>query len=326
MLKIKRIGILTSGGDSPGMNAAIRAVVRTGINNDLEVYGIMSGYQGLIKNEIARMETSSVANIIQRGGTILKSARSEDFKTKEGREKALNNLKKHKIDALVVIGGDGTFTGADIFSREHDIPMIGLPGTIDNDLYGTDFTIGYDTALNNVVMATDKIRDTAIAHNRLFLIEVMGRDAGFIALRSGIAAGAEDILIPETKTYISELISKLKQSRRKNKMSGIIIVSEGDDAGGAYDIADKIKESYPEYEIRVTILGHIQRGGPPSCADRVLASRLGYEAVRALLKGRSGVMVGEIDNKIVYTPFENAVKQHHKINKPLLEMARVLSI
>ncbi len=326
MLKIKKIGILTSGGDSPGMNAAIRAITRTGIHNDLEVFGIMSGYKGLISGDIIKLETFSVGNIIQRGGTFLKSARSEEFKTRKGREKAYQNIKKFKLDAIIVIGGDGTFTGASIFSREFDLSIIGLPGTIDNDLYGTDYTIGYDTAINNVVQAVDKIRDTASAHDRLFLVEVMGRDAGFIALRSGIASGAEDILIPETKTYIKDLIHKLHYNRRANKHSGIVMVAEGDDEGGAYDIAKKVKEECPNYEIRVTILGHTQRGGPPTCMDRVLASKLGYEAVRALLKGKYGVMVGEIENKIVFTPFEKAIKQHQKINKPLLEMARVLSI
>ncbi len=317
---------MTSGGDSPGMNAAIRAIVRTAVHNDLKVTGILSGYQGMIHNKFIDMDTSSVSNIIQRGGTILKSARSEDFKTEEGMQKAYNNIKKHKLDAVIVIGGDGTFTGANRFSKKFDIPMIGLPGTIDNDLFGTDYTIGYDTALNNVVMAVDKIRDTALAHERLFIVEVMGRDAGFIALRSGIAVGAEDILVPETTTHMSQLISNLEKYRRKNKTSGIIIVAEGDDAGGAYEIAEKISEKFQEYEMRVSVLGHIQRGGPPSCMDRVLASTLGYEAVKALLKGKNGVMVGQINRKTVYTPFEQAIKHHQDINKSLLEMARVLSI
>lgn len=326
MLKIRKIGVMTSGGDSPGMNAAIRAIVRTSIHNDVKVSGIYNGYHGMIHNKFIEMDSSSVSNIIHRGGTILRSARSAEFKTKEGRAKAYKNLLKHKIDALVVIGGDGTFTGAKVFGEEYDIPMLGLPGTIDNDLYGTDYTIGFDTALNNVVMAVDKIRDTAMAHERLFIVEVMGRDAGFIALSSGIAVGAEDILIPETKTYINQLIYNLQNYRRRNKTSGIIIVSEGDDEGGAYDIARKIKEKFNEYEIRVTILGHIQRGGPPSCYDRVLASTLGYEAVKALLKGKRGVMAGKIDKRVVFTPFEKAIKEHQDINKPMLEIARVLSI
>ncbi len=326
MLKIKKIGLLTSGGDAPGMNAAVRAIVRTAINNEVEVYGVMNGYQGLINGDLKKLDSASVSNIIQRGGTILKTARSKDFMTYEGREKAHKALKKNKIDALVVIGGDGTFTGAKIFEEEFAFPMIGLPGTIDNDLYGTDFTIGFDTAINNVVQAVDKIRDTAASHDRLFLIEVMGRDAGFIALRSGIAAGAEDILVPETKTYINSLIDKLNHDWRQNKKSGIIIVSEGDDFGGAYDVADEIKKRFDHFDIRVTILGHVQRGGPPTCGDRVLASTLGYESVMALLKGKSGVMVGQIDNKIAFTAFEKAIKQHHRMNKHLLEIARVLSL
>ncbi|MCF8228410.1 MAG: 6-phosphofructokinase [Bacteroidales bacterium] len=326
MLKIKKIGVLTSGGDAPGMNAAVRAIVRTAIKNELEIFGIINGYQGLITGDFKKMDRTSVANILQRGGTMLKTARSEEFRTHAGRKKAHAELKRHKIDALVVIGGDGTFTGAKIFEEEFSFPMIGLPGTIDNDLFGTDFTIGFDTAINNVVQAVDKIRDTAAAHDRLFLVEVMGRDAGFIALRSGIAGGAEDILVPETKTYINSLIDKLKNDRRKNKKSGIVIVSEGDDFGGAYDVAEEIKKRFDHFDIRVTILGHIQRGGPPTCGDRVLASTLGYESVMALLKGKSGVMVGQVDNKIAFTPFEKAIKQHQKMNKHLLEIARVLSL
>ena len=326
MIKIKKIGILTSGGDAPGMNAAIRAVVRTGINNDIEIIGIISGYKGLIEGDFRNMDTTSVSNIIQRGGTILKTARSEKFKTKEGMETAFQNLKKQGIDALIVIGGDGTFTGAYEFDNIYDFPIIGLPGTIDNDLYGTDFTIGYDTAINTVVEAADKIRDTAYSHDRLFIIEVMGRDAGFIALRAGIAAGAEDILIPETITYIDDLLHKLEHDWRKNKTSGIIIVAEGDDSGGAFEVIKKINEKFDYFKTRVTILGHIQRGGSPSCMDRVLASTLGYEAVIALLKGKRGVMVGKVHKDIVFTPFEKAIKHNREINKSLLEMARVLSL
>ncbi len=326
MIKIKKIGVLTSGGDAPGMNAAIRAVVRTGINNDIEVTGIISGYKGLIDGDFRQMDTTSVSNIIQRGGTILKTARSKKFKTKEGMEIAFQNLKKQSIDALIVIGGDGTFTGAYEFDNFYDFPIIGLPGTIDNDLYGTDFTIGYDTAINTVVDAADKIRDTAYSHDRLFIIEVMGRDAGFIALRAGIAAGAEDILIPETKTHIEDLLHKLEYDWRKNKTSGIIIVSEGDDSGGAFEVVKKINEKFDYFKTRVTILGHIQRGGSPSCMDRVLASTLGYEAVKALLKGKRGVMAGKIHKDIVFTPFEKAIKHNQEINKSLLEMARVLSL
>jgi 6-phosphofructokinase 1 len=326
MKKIKRIGVLTSGGDSPGMNAAVRAVVRTAIYNNLTPYGIYRGYEGLIDGEISEMQSRSVAKIIQRGGTILQSARSMRFKTEEGIRQAFENLKKHQIDGLVAIGGDGTFRGALELSKRFDVKVIGLPGTIDNDLYGTDFTIGYDTALNTVVEAVDKIRDTAGSHNRLFFIEVMGRDAGFIALRSGIATGAEDILIPETETHIEELIEKLEHNRRESKTSGIIIVAEGDDAGGAYDVAKKVTEKFNGYQARVTILGHIQRGGSPSCMDRVLASELGYAAVNALLDGKTGVMAGKTNGKISYTPLEKATKHHNKINSQLLETARILSI
>jgi len=325
MKEIKKIGVLTSGGDSPGMNACIRAVVRTGIYNGLEVYGIMRGYNGLINDEFLPLENHSVSNIIQRGGTILKTARSMEFMEYEGRKKAYGNLKKHGLDGLVVIGGNGTFTGADLFIHEFDFPIMGTPGTIDNDLYGTDMTIGYDTALNTVMEAVDKIRDTADSHNRLFFIEVMGRDAGFIALRSGIAGGAEDILIPETVTCIDDLIEMLETGFRKNKQSGIIIVAEGDDLGGAFEVAKKVKERLPHYDTRVTILGHIQRGGSPSSYDRILASTVGYMAVNALLAGRRGEMVGMVNKEVVYTPFEKAIKHHKEINNEMLKMARVLS-
>lgn len=325
MYNLKKIGVLTSGGDSPGMNACIRAVVRTGIYNGLEVYGIRNGYDGMINGDFVEMESHSVSNIIQQGGTILKSARSKEFRTAEGRKKAYENLKKNNLDGLVAIGGNGTFTGADIFIKKFDFPIMGTPGTIDNDLFGTDMTIGYDTALNTVMEAVDKIRDTADSHSRLFFIEVMGRDAGFIALRSGIAGGAEDILVPETITYIDELIETLETGFRKNKRSGVIIVAEGDDAGGAFEVAQKVKEKYSHYDTRVTILGHIQRGGSPSSFDRILASTLGYEAVNALLAGRRGEMVGIINRQVVFTPFEKSVKHHKNINKDLLEMARILS-
>ena len=326
MSNIKRIGVFTSGGDSPGMNAAIRAVVRTGIYHGLEVYGILKGYHGLIHNMMQPMERRSVSNIIQRGGTVLKTARSKEFMTREGREKAYESLRLNNIDALVAIGGDGTFAGAREFDEEFDFPIVGLPGTIDNDLFGTDYTIGYDTAVNTVVEAVDKIRDTASSHDRLFIIEVMGRDAGFIALRSGIATGAESILIPETITYIDDLINKLKNDWSQNKTSGIIIVSEGDDFGGAIDVAKKINEVLPQFETRVSILGHIQRGGSPSAYDRVLASGLGYQAVKALLDGKRGVMVGSINRKIVFTPFEQSIKHHQTINLELEEIAKVLAI
>ncbi len=325
MNKIKKIGVLTSGGDSPGMNAAIRAVTRTGIYYGLEVYGILDGYNGLINDEFIKLERHSVSNIIQRGGTILRTARSMEFMEKSGREKAYKHLKSRGLDAMVVIGGNGTFTGANIFINEFDFPIMGAPGTIDNDLYGTDLTIGYDTAVNTVMQAVDKIRDTAASHNRLFFIEVMGRDAGFIALRSGIATGAEDILIPETVTYIDELVEILEKGFRDNKKSGIIIVAEGDDAGGAFDIARKVKEKCGQYDTRVSILGHLQRGGSPTANDRIVASTLGYAAVKALLDGRRGEMVGIINREIAYTSFEKAIKHNKGIKWELLDIARVLS-
>ncbi|MBN2175596.1 MAG: 6-phosphofructokinase [Bacteroidales bacterium] len=322
---MKRIGVLTSGGDAPGMNACIRAVVRTGIHYGCDVIGVKRGYKGLIEDEFLPFESHSVSNILQRGGTILKTARCKEFFEKAGRKKAYDNLMNHQMDGLVVIGGNGTFTGAEIFSKEFDFPIMGTPGTIDNDLFGTDMTIGYDTALNTVVDAVDKIRDTAESHNRLFFIEVMGRDAGFIALRSGIAGGAEDILVPETVTSIDELIEILEKGFRQNKTSAVIIVAEGDDAGGAFEVAKKVKEKYHHYETRVTVLGHIQRGGKPSSYDRILASTLGYEAVKALIAGRKGEMVGIINKKVVYTPFEKAIKHNKEINRELLEMARILA-
>ncbi|MDT8308984.1 MAG: 6-phosphofructokinase [Bacteroidales bacterium] len=326
MKTIKRIATLTSGGDAPGMNAAVRAVVRTALYHNLVPFGIYRGYEGLIDGDIRGLDNHSVARIIQRGGTFLQSARSERFRTDEGLMEACGNLKKHDIDALIVIGGDGTFRGAQALSEKCDVRMIGIPGTIDNDLYGTDFTIGYDTAINTVVEAVDKIRDTAGSHNRLFFIEVMGRDAGFIALRSGIATGAEAILIPETETHIDELIEKLQYNRRKSKTSGIIIVAEGDDAGGAYQIAQKVSEKFDGYSTRVTVLGHVQRGGAPSCMDRVLASELGFASITALLDHKHNVMIGKNNKKIVFTPFEKATKHHNKINHQLLNMARVLSM
>jgi 6-phosphofructokinase 1 len=325
MKDLKCIGVLTSGGDAPGMNAAVRAVVRTAVYNKMQVFGIYRGYEGLIDGEIEEMHNHSVANIIQRGGTILKTARSERFMTDEGMQKAYENIKKLGIEALVIIGGDGSFRGGLEFSQKYKIAIIGVPGTIDNDLYGTDFTIGYDTAINTVVQAVDKLRDTAASHNRLFFVEVMGRDAGFIALSSGIACGAEDILIPETVTRIEDLIARLERGRRANKTSCIIIVAEGDDFGGAFDVAKKVKEHLPYYDTRVTVIGHLQRGGSPSCMDRVLASRLGYQAVLGLLSGQTGVMVGQVDNKCVYVPFEKATKQHADIDEELLQMAYILS-
>jgi len=325
MSEIKNIGVLTSGGDSPGMNACIRAVVRQGLHHNVQVSGIYRGYDGLIEGELKIFGSHDVSNIIQRGGTILKSARSAEFYSEEGRKLAYQNLKKENIDALVVIGGDGTFTGAEIFGNSFNVPVIGIPGTIDNDLYGTDFTIGYDTALNTVIDAVDKIRDTANSHDRLFIVEVMGKDAGFIALRSGIAVGAEAILIPETKTYINELIETLESGWRNNKKSSIILVAEGDDAGGALEVQKKIQEKFNHYDTRVSILGHLQRGGSPSAADRLLASRLGAEAITALLQGRKGEMVGIVKNEVCFTPFANAIKHHKEIRKDLLDLATILS-
>lgn len=326
MSKLKKIGVLTSGGDAPGMNAAIRAVVRTAIFNNLEVMGIYKGYEGLINGEFKQLKSYNVSNIIQRGGTILRSARSMEFKTLEGRKTAYNQLQKSGIDALVVIGGDGTFTGARIFSQEYDIPVVGIPGTIDNDLYGTDYTIGYDTALNTVVDAVDKIRDTASAHNRLFFIEVMGRDAGFIALRSGIATGAEAILIPEKETHLRELSEYLEKGYKKHKSSGIVIVAEGDKSGGAYEIAKKIEEEHPDFDIRVSILGHIQRGGSPSAFDRVTASRLGVAAVEALLDDQKSIMVGVMNKEIAHVPFNKTIKHSKNVKMSLLEITDILAI
>lgn len=325
MSNIKKIGVFTSGGDSPGMNAAIRAVVRTALYHNLEVAGVMRGYEGMISGDFIPMDRKSVGNIIQRGGTILKTARSDEFRTKEGRQNAYNQLKANGIDALVAIGGDGTFTGANVFIHEFDIPIIGLPGTIDNDLIGTDFTIGYDTAINTVVDAVDKIRDTAESHDRVFIVEVMGRDSGLIALRSGIGAGAEAILIPETKTDVRALLERL-ETGRKDKSSKIIIVAEGDDAGGAFEVATAVKNKFPNYDTRVSILGHIQRGGKPSCMDRVLASRLGVAAVESLLEGRQGEMIGIIHGDIHHTSFDNAIKHIEEVNPNFLKIVEILSL
>lgn len=324
MSTIKNIAILTSGGDAPGMNAAIRAVVRSGIYNDLNVFGVSRGYDGLVKGDITAMDTKSVANIIQRGGTILKTARSEQFKTTQGRQTAYENLRQHKIDAMVVIGGDGTFTGASKFAEEFDFPIIGLPGTIDNDLLGTDFTIGYDTAINTVTQAVDKIRDTAESHDRVFVIEVMGRDCGLIAMRTGISTGAEVVVVPEVKVDYKDVMSRMDKTR-KNKSSRIIIVAEGDKDGGMV-VADKIREYFPHYDVRVSILGHMQRGGSPSCMDRVLASRLGVAAVEGLLAGRKGVMAGLIHSEVEYTPFANAIKHIGKPSDNLMRIVNILSL
>lgn len=327
MTKIKNIGVLTSGGDAPGMNAAIRAVVRAGIYYDLNVTGILRGYEGLIHGDFIDMDRKSVANIIQRGGTILKTARSDEFRTAEGRKKAFEQLKKHHLDALVVIGGDGTFTGANLFTNEYDFPVVGLPGTIDNDLVGTDFTIGYDTAINTVVHAVDKIRDTAESHDRLFIVEVMGRDSGLIALRSGIGVGAEAILIPEANMGVEGLVTRLA-SGRKDKSSKIVIVAEGDEVGGAFNVGEVLKERFPAYDIRVSVLGHIQRGGKPSCMDRVLASRFGVAAVEGLINGRSGEMVGQVNREILFTPFDHAIKHidAEEVSPAWLKLVEILSL
>lgn len=323
--KIRKIGVLTSGGDSPGMNAAIRAVVRTGIYYGLEVYGVMRGFSGMVEDDIIRMEGRSVANIIQRGGTILKTARCAEFLEYEGRKKAYENLSKRGINGLVIIGGDGSFRGAQIFSSEFDIPCIGLPGTIDKDIAGTDFTIGFDTAVNTAVEAIDKVRDTADAHDRLFIIEVMGRDAGYIALHSGIATGAENILIPERKTNINDIITSLEEKEKRKKLVNLIIVAEGDEFGGANELSNYIKQKLPKLEVRVCILGHIQRGGSPTCMDRLIASRMGYHSVECLIEGRHNVFVGIVNNKMHYTALDEAVKKKQRINEEWMKIVKILA-
>lgn len=323
---VKKIAVLTSGGDSPGMNAALRAVVRTANYYNIECYGVREGYNGLIHDDFLKMGPRSVKNIINQGGTILKSARSVEFRTKEGRQKAYDNCLKHGIDALVCIGGDGTFTGAKIFNEEFGIRVIGVPGTIDNDIFGTDNTIGYDTALNTAMDAIDKIRDTATSHNRVFFVEVMGRDAGFIALNSGLATGALDILIPEKKDSMDELFANFRNAEKTGKASSIVVVAEGEKLANIYELAEQTQKEFPDYDIRVAILGHIQRGGSPSCADRVLASRLGYGAVVGLMEGQTNVMAGMRSNDIVYTEIEEAIKKHNEINRDLLLISEILAI
>jgi 6-phosphofructokinase 1 len=323
--KVTKIAVLTSGGDAPGMNAAIRAVVRTGNYYGMEVYGSMRGYQGLIDDDIYQMENRSVANIIQRGGTILKTARCKEFYEPEGRKKAYATLKKRGINGLVIIGGDGSFRGAGKFSQEFDIPCIGLAGTIDKDIAGTDFTIGFDTAVNTAVEAIDKIRDTADAHDRLFIIEVMGRDAGYIALHSGIATGAEHILIPERKTDIDHVIDSLLEKEKRKKLVNMIVVAEGDGFGGAEEVARHVKQKLPNADTRVCILGHIQRGGSPSCLDRLIASRMGYHAVECLMEGRYNVFVGIQNNKMHYIPLQNAVKAKGKISDEWMKIVKILA-
>ncbi|MEX2602527.1 MAG: 6-phosphofructokinase [Balneolaceae bacterium] len=321
---MKTIGVLTSGGDSPGMNAAVRAVARTAFSLDLTVKGISRGYNGLMSGEIVVLERTSVSQIIQRGGTILKTARSEEFRTVEGRKKAAKILKKHGIDALVVIGGDGSFTGAYHLSKEHDINVVGIPATIDNDLIGTDETIGYDTALNTAMEALDKIRDTADAHDRLFLVEVMGRDAGFIALETGIASGAELILLPESITKVAEVRTSLKNVLKEQRRSSLVVIAEGDETGGALTLADQIKDDFKQYELRVCILGHTQRGGNPTARDRVLASRLGSAAVKVLTEGHDRVMVGIVNNAIKLTPLKMAWSKKKDISLEMLDLYKLL--
>lgn len=327
MMKVKKIAVLTSGGDSPGMNTALRAVVRTCAYKNIDCVGISRGYQGLINDDIKTLKTRSVRGIINRGGTMLYSARSEEFRRKEGREKAFSNIKKHGIDGLVVIGGDGSFTGGLIFQKEFGIPVIGIPGTIDNDLYGTSHTLGYDTALNTVMDAIDKIRDTAISHDRLFFVEVMGRDAGHIALNSGIAIGAQEILIPEQNMGIEGLINSLKDSKKNGKTSSIVVVAEGDKTGkNVFDLARQVEEEFPKYEIRVSVLGHMQRGGSPSCFDRVLGTKMGVRAVESLIDGDSGKMIGINNGKIVSTSLKKAIKGETKIDPELIRVSRIMNI
>jgi len=325
--KIKRIGVFTSGGDAPGMNACIRSVVRTALFNNIQVSGILQGYQGMIDNQFIEMNSRSVSNIIQLGGTILKTARCSEFRTVEGRKKAYDNLKAAGIDALVGIGGDGTFTGIEVFSREYDIPVVGIPGTIDNDLYGSDFTLGFDTACNTVIEAIDKIRDTAASHDRLFFVEVMGRDSGCIALNTGIAGGAEAILLPEKETAIDDLIESLQGAVAGKKTSTIVIIAEGEQNGGAYNIAKHVKAKFDFYDTKVTILGHLQRGGAPSSFDRVLASRLGFSAVNLLLAGKTRRVVGLKGNDIQDVPIEESInKKAYKLAADMIELAHVLAI
>lgn len=326
MGSIKCVGILTSGGDAPGMNAAIRAVTRSAIFNGLKVKGIYRGYKGLITGEIQEFQTQNVSNIIQQGGTILKTARCKEFKTPEGRAIAYETMKREGIDALVVIGGDGSLTGARLLAQEYDVPCIGLPGTIDNDLYGTDTTIGYDTALNTILDAVDKIRDTATSHERLFFVEVMGRDAGFLALNGAIAAGAEAAIIPEFNTEVDQLEEFIKNGFRKSKSSSIVLVAESEITGGAMHYAERVKNEYPQYDVRVTILGHLQRGGRPTAHDRIIASRMGVASIQALLEGQRNVMIGIDHDEIVYVPFNKAIKNDKPINKELVNVLNELSI
>lgn len=326
MATIKTIGILTSGGDAPGMNAAIRAVTRSAIYNGFKVKGIYHGFKGMVENEIVDFKTQNVSNIIHRGGTILKTARCKEFMTVEGRKRAYDNITAAGIDALVVIGGDGSLSGARQFANEFDFPIVGLPGTIDNDLFGTDHTIGYDTALNTIMWCVDRIRDTATSHERLFFIEVMGREAGFLALNGAIASGAEAAIIPEISTEVDQLSELIKNGFRKSKNSSIVLVAESPVTGGAMGLAERVRKEYPEYDVRVTILGHLQRGGSPTAQDRILASRMGAAAIDALLEGQRNIMIGDDDEKIVYVPFSKAIRDDKPIDRDLLETLRRLSI
>lgn len=324
--KISKLAVLTSGGDSPGMNAAIRSVVRTCAFHNIECIGVYRGYQGMIEGDFKEMGPRSVNNIVNKGGTILKSARSKEFMTFEGRKKAYENLSNNGVDALVVIGGDGSFTGAEIFNKEFGIPVMGIPGTIDNDIFGTSHTLGFDTALNTVVEVIDKIRDTASSHNRLFFVEVMGRDVGHIALNAGIGAGAEEILIPEEDLGLERLLESLKRSKGSGKSSSIVVVAEGDKIGkNVFELKDYVEENMPEYDVRVSVLGHMQRGGSPSCFDRVLASRLGVKAVETLLEGKSNYMVGLLNDKVALTPLEQAIKGSTEIDLELLRVSDIMS-
>ena len=327
-MKINKIGVLTSGGDSPGMNAAIRAVVRTCAYHNMQCVGIYRGFQGMIEGDFKEMGPRSVNNIVNKGGTVLKSARSKDFMHYEGRKKAFENLQNVGVNALVIIGGDGSFTGAEIFNKEFGFPIMGIPGTIDNDIYGTSHTLGYDTALNTVVECIDKIRDTASSHNRLFFVEVMGRDAGHIALNAGIGAGAEEILIPEEDLGLDRLIESLERSKKNGKTSSIVVVSEGDKTTGknVFELKEYVEANLPEYDVRVSVLGHMQRGGSPSCFDRVLASRMGVKAVESLLEGKSNYMVGLLNDKMELTPLEQAIKGSCEIDKELLRVSDITSI
>lgn len=323
---VKSIGVLTSGGDAPGMNAAIRAVTRAAIFNGMRVFGIYRGYKGLISNEIEEFKTNSVSNIIQKGGTILKTARCEEFMTEAGRKTAYENMQRHGIDALVVIGGDGSLTGAGVFANEYNIPIVGLPGTIDNDLNGTDTTIGYDTALNTIMESMDKIRDTATSHERLFFVEVMGRNCGYLALNSAIASGAEAAIIPEISIEKDQLAELINQGFRKSKSSSMVLVTESEVTGGAMNLAERVKKEYPQYDVRVSILGHLQRGGSPTAQDRILASRMGVAAIQALLENQRNVMIGIRENEIDYVPFKRAIKKDREISPELFEVLKISSI